>query len=95
MGNFSTTDFATLLDEVIASADAREDVAQPVLKLDLLGAGLNATPINAADAADYLFDSVDPTRSVKPPPLETPMPSKRTLSADPADIARELGLTGK
>ncbi len=91
MSDFSTTDFATLLDEVIAAGNAREDVIRPSILLDLLNPALSGTPINPADAADYLFAE---TTRIVPPPLLAAEPPQIRLSADPADVARELGLTG-
>jgi hypothetical protein len=94
MSGFSTTDFASLLDEVIAAGDAREDLVRPSISIDLLNPVLSGAPINPADAADYLFTEtvqrIEPDRR-KP---KTANPVHAALSDDPADIARELGLTG-
>ncbi len=90
MGAFTTNDFATLLDEVIAAGDVREVSVRPSIPRDLLNAALSGPTINAADAADYIFAE---TAGIAPLLKQQPMPAR--LSADPAEIARELGLTGK
>lgn len=94
MSRLSTIDFATLLDEVIAVGDTREELVRPSISLDLLNPSLAGAPINPADAADYIFaetaNAIEPDRRK----VKWPNPVQIPRSADPADIARELGLTG-
>lgn len=94
MSGFSTTDFAALLGEVISAGDHRDDIVRPSIVLDLLNPALSGTPINPADAADYLF--AETAQRDEPDRRKSWMPQVRVRpSADAADIVRELGLTGR
>ena len=89
MSAFTTKDFATLLDEAIAEAEAQEGpaYARTTIPFDVLAEGQGGEPVSdAAAAAEYLFAMADV------PPV-APLPE--LPSTEPAAIARELKLTGR
>ena len=95
MSAFTTKDFATLLDEAIAEAEAQEAPAysRTTIPFDVLAEGQGGEPVSdAAAAAEYLFAMAD-----APPvaPLAPPAPLPDLPSTEPAAIARELKLTGR
>ena len=95
MSAFTTKDFATLLDEAIAEAEAQEAPAysRTTIPFDVLAEGQGGEPVSdAAAAAEYLFAMAD-----VPPvaPLAPPAPLPELPSTEPAAIARELKLTGR
>ena len=99
MSAFTTKDFATLLDEVIAEAEAQEGPAYARTTIpfdalvDVLAEGQGSEPVSdAAAAAEYLFAMAD-----APPvaPMAPPAPLPELPSTEPAAIARELKLTGR
>ncbi|MDP3895361.1 MAG: hypothetical protein Q8Q62_01655 [Mesorhizobium sp.] len=95
MSAFTTRDFASLLDDAIAAADAdREPVVRPGIPFDFLQAQgesiAGRAETDAAAAAEYLFAaigdfSVAPDLSV----LMAILPS-----TDPEEVSAELGLKG-
>lgn len=95
MAGFTTRDFASLLDEALASNDAEEPKAtvRPKIPFDILGrraADRTATVSDPEAAAEYLFAAADHF-SIEPELsqlLEQP-------SIEPFDIAQELRLTGR
>ena len=95
MSAFTTKDFATLLDEAIAEAEAQEGpaYARTTIPFDVLAEGQGGEPVSdAAAAAEYLFAMAD-----VPPvaPMGPPAPLPELPSTEPAAIARELKLTGR
>ena len=95
MSAFTTKDFATLLDEAIAEAEAQEGSAysRTTIPFDVLAEGQGGEPVSdAAAAAEYLFAMAD-----APPvaPMAPPAPLPELPSTEPAAIARELKLTGR
>ncbi len=91
MGAFTTTDFASLLDQMLEADRETEFVsaARPSIPIDFLG--LRQTPPTDPNAAvDYLFEAAD-NFAVEPP---QPEPAEQP-SILPFDIARELALTGR
>ena len=94
LGAFTTTDFATLLDEVIAAAAAEEERAgpRPSIPFDpLLGEPVEERIADPIAAAEYLFLAAERFEVTDDtPPLVPDLPS-----IDPVDIAMQLGLTGK
>ena len=95
MSAFTTKDFATLLDEAIAEAEAHEGpaYARTTIPFDVLAEGQGGEPVSdAAAAAEYLFAMAD-----APPvaPIAPPAPLPDLPSTEPAAIARELKLTGR
>ena len=95
MSAFTTKDFATLLDEAIAEAEAQEGpaYARTTIPFDVLAEGQGGEPVSdAAAAAEYLFAMAD-----VPPvaPMAPPAPLPDLPSTEPAAIARELQLTGR
>ena len=95
MSAFTTKDFATLLDEAIAEAEAQEAPAysRTTIPFDVLAEGQGGEPVSdAAAAAEYLFAMAD-----VPPvaPMAPPAPLPELPSTEPAAIARELKLTGR
>ena len=95
MSAFTTKDFATLLDEAIAEAEAQEGpaYARTTIPFDVLAEGQGGEPVSdAAAAAEYLFAMAD-----APPvaPMAPPAPLPELPSTEPAAIARELKLTGR
>lgn len=92
MVSFTTKDFATLLDEAIAQAEAEEHPAytRTSIPFDVLGGAHDGDIVaDPAAAAEYLFAVADiPSIAPDLAPL-TELPS-----AEPEAIARELKLTG-
>ena len=92
--SFSSSDFATLLDEVIAAAGQKDEeaaaLARPSIPFDLLNPALGAPVADASAAADYLFAAAD-RFAIEP---ETPPVAPQLPSMEPDAIGLELGLTG-
>ena len=95
MAGFTTRDFASLLDEVLAS-DATEEPKtsmRPTIPFEILGrreADRTATVSDPEAAAEYLFAAADNFS------IEPDLPQILALpSIDPFDIAQELRLTGR
>ena len=94
MSTFTTTDFASLLDQAIAAAEQEQHApsSHPAMPYSMLRNSGDTGATEAAAAAEYLFAaagdfSVVPDLSVLTAP-ELP-------STDPADIAAELHLTSR
>lgn len=95
MAGFTTRDFASLLDEALASNDTEEPAAAPRPKIPfgILGrraADRTATVSDPEAAAEYLFAAADHF-SIEPELSQLIEPP----SIEPFDIARELRLTGR
>jgi hypothetical protein len=95
MAGFTTRDFASLLDEALASNGTEEPAAPPRPKIpfDILGrraADRTATVSDPEAAAEYLFAAADHF-SIEPELSQLIEPP----SIEPFDIARELRLTGR
>lgn len=94
-GSFSSSDFATLLDEVIAAAEQKDEEAagsaRPSIPFDLMNPSLGAPVADANAAADYLFAAAD-RFAIEP---ETPPIAPELPSMEPDAISLELGLTGR
>jgi hypothetical protein len=97
MGSFTTKDFASLLDEVIAAGEPVEFVpaARPSIPFDFFHSPEElslAVPVDDANAAaEYLFAAADNfSVLIDTPPLAPELPS-----VTPFDIAQELRITGR
>lgn len=95
MAGFTTRDFASLLDEVLATAATEEPKAapRPNIPFEILGrreADRMATVSDPEVAAEYLFAAADHF-SIEPDLSQIIEPP----SVEPFDIARELRLTGR
>lgn len=92
MGAFTTTDFASLLDQMIEADKENEFVsaARPSIPVDFLGLTPALPPTDPVAAADYLFQAADNFAIVPPEAELVELPS-----IQPSDIQRELALTGK
>ncbi len=97
MGTFTTKDFASLLDEVIAAGEPAEQTsaARPSIPFDFFHSPDDlslAVPVNdPAAAAEYLFAAADNFSIL----IDTPPLSPELPSVTPFDIAQELRLSGR
>lgn len=97
MASFTTKDFASLLDEVIAAGEPAEFVpaSRPSIPFDFFHSPEElslAVPVDDPNAAaEYLFAAADNfSVLIDTPPLAPELPS-----VTPFDIAQELRLTGR
>lgn len=96
MSGFTTKDFASLLGDAIAAADAdRDPIVRPGIPFDFLQAQedsfAGSAETDAAAAAEYLFAAVGDF-SVAP---DLSVLMEMLPSTDPLEISAELGLSGR
>ncbi|MGB3501169.1 MAG: hypothetical protein WBA44_06065 [Mesorhizobium sp.] len=92
------SDFASLLEEVIASAEQKEaeDIgARPTIPFDLMGTVIDVEVTDPSVAAEYLFAAADRFSIVDTSPTLAPTLGQELPSIEPEDIRRELGITPK
>jgi hypothetical protein len=97
MGTFTTKDFASLLDEVLAAGDPPDpgSATRPSIPFDFFHSAEElslAVPVDDPNAAaEYLFAAADKFSVV----IETPPLAPELPSVAPFDIAQELRITGR